>query len=278
MSTVPRNAWLALPATALVIGAFAVPVTLFLAAAFTEPSLGLQNFRQIFGDSLYAKVLWNTAVISGATTVLALAFGYPLAYTIANSTPRARRFLIFVVLVPFWTSLLVRTFSWMVLLQPKGLINDLLIGIGLVHHPVELIFNRTGLLIGMVQVQLPFIIFPLYAIMSKIDPAFVRAASSLGATPVTAFLRVYLPLSMPGVVTGCLLVFVTSMGYFITPALLGGISDVMIAQLIHEQVTDIGTWGIPAALSLVLLVGTGLMFSMARLPRVRAARRSRSRS
>lgn len=259
-----RDAWFALPATLLVVGAFVAPVALFLAKAFTDPVVGLQNFRQVFGDLLYAKVLWNTVVISGATTAFSLALGYPLAYTIANAPPRVRRLLIFVVLIPFWTSLLVRTFSWMVLLQPRGLVNAFLLGIGLVREPVELIFNRTGLLIGMVQVQIPFVVFPLYAVMSKIDPRFVRAAASLGANPVTAFLRVYLPLSMPGVVTGGLLVFVTSLGYFITPALLGGLSDVMIAQLIHEQVTDVGTWGIPAALALVLLVGTGLMFAIAR--------------
>lgn len=259
-----RGAWLTLPATALIVFGFAVPVGVFLSAAFSDPVLGLGNFREIVGNTLYAKVLWNTVVISASTTAIALLFGYPLAYTIANSSPRTRKLLIFIVLVPFWTSLLVRTFSWMVLLQPKGLINSFLVGIGLTRQPVDLIFNRTGLLIGMVQVQIPFIIFPLYSVMSKIDGSYVRAASSLGASPVIAFMRVYLPLSRPGVVTGCLLVFVTSLGYFVTPALLGGLSDVMVAQLIHEQVTDVGTWGVPAALSLVLLAGTALLFSMIR--------------
>jgi putative spermidine/putrescine transport system permease protein len=202
--------------------------------------------------------------ISGATTFFALILGYPFAYTLANASAGTRRLLIFVVLVPFWTSLLVRTFSWMVLLQPQGLINAMLASIGLVREPLELIFNRTGLLIGMVQVQLPFVVFPLYSVMAKIDPAYVKAASSLGASPVVSFWRVYLPLSMPGVLTGGLLVFVTSLGYFITPALLGGLRDVMVAQLIYEQVADVGTWGVPAALSIVLIAGTLALFAVAK--------------
>jgi putative spermidine/putrescine transport system permease protein len=264
-----RSDFLGLPALVFVAGVFGIPVLLFLGKAFTDPSLGMQNFQQIASDTLYVKVLWNTVVISAATTFFALLLGYPFAYTLANASSRTRRLMIFVVLVPFWTSLLVRTFSWMVLLQPQGLINAMLAGIGLVRGPVDLIFNRTGLLIGMVQVQLPFIVFPLYSVMAKIDPAYVRAASSLGASPVRSFWKIYFPLSMPGVLTGSLLVFVTSLGYFVTPALLGGLRDVMIAQLIHEQVTDIGTWGVPAALSIVLLAGTFALFGLAKAVGVR---------
>lgn len=269
MKALRKSDLLGLPALVFVAGVFGVPVLLFLARAFTDPAPGLDNFRHIAGDTLYAKVLWNTVVISGTTTFLALLLGYPFAYTLANTSTRMRRLLFFVVLVPFWTSLLVRTFSWMVLLQPQGLINAMLAGVGLVREPVELIFNRTGLLIGMVQVQLPFVVFPLYAVMAKIDPAYARAAASLGASPMRSFWKIYFPLSMPGVLTGGLLVFVTSLGYFITPALLGGLRDVMIAQLIHEQVADIGTWGVPAALSVVLLAGTFVLFGLAKTAGVR---------
>jgi putative spermidine/putrescine transport system permease protein len=260
---------LGLPALAFVAGVFGVPVLLFLAKAFTDPSPGVQNFKLIASDTLYVRVLWNTVVVSGATTFFALLLGYPFAYTLANASPRTRRLLIFVVLVPFWTSQLVRAFSWMVLLQPQGLINAVLGGIGLVREPVELMFNRTGLLIGMVQVQLPFVVFPLYSVMTKIDPAYVRAASGLGASPVRSFWKIYFPLSMPGVLTGGLLVFVTSLGYFITPALLGGLRDVMIAQLIHDQVADIGIWGVPAALSIILLAATFALFGLAKAAGVR---------
>jgi len=264
-----RSDLLGLPALAFVAAVFGIPVVLFLARAFTEPAFGIQNFRRVGADTLYVRVLWNTVVISGATTFFALLLGYPFAYSLANASARTRRLLIFVVLVPFWTSLLVRTFSWMVLLQPKGLINSMLMGIGLVREPVELIFNRTGLLIGMVQMQLPFVVFPLYAVMAKIDPVYVRAGSSLGASPLRSFWKIYLPLSMPGVLTGGLLVFVTSLGYFITPALLGGLRDVMIAQMIHDQVADIGTWGVPAALSIILLAGTFALFGVAKAAGVR---------
>jgi len=260
---------LGLPALAFVAGVFGIPVLLFLGKAFTDPSPGVQNFKLIASDTLYVRVLWNTVVVSGATTFFALLLGYPFAYTLANTSPRIRRLLIFVVLVPFWTSLLVRAFSWTVLLQPQGLINAMLVGIGFVHKPIELMFNRTGLLIGMVQMQLPFVVFPLYSVMTTIDPAYVRAASGLGASPVRSFWKIYFPLSMPGVLTGGLLVFVTSLGYFITPALLGGLRDFMIAQLIHDQVADIGIWGVPAALSILLLAGTFALFGLAKAAGVR---------
>jgi putative spermidine/putrescine transport system permease protein len=206
----------------------------------------------------------NTVVISLVTAVVALLLGYPFAYTLTQAGPRLRRLLIFFVLIPFWTSILVRTFAWMVLLQPNGLVNQMLMGIGLLRQPAELIFNRTGLLIGMVQIQLPFMIFPLYAVMSKIDPVYASAAANLGASPAVAFWRVYLPMSLPGVLTGSMLVFVTCLGYFITPELLGGPRDVMVAQLIQQQVSEFGNWGVPAVLSLLLLIGTALVLGVAK--------------
>ncbi|WP_271270466.1 ABC transporter permease [Aliamphritea hakodatensis] len=260
-----RYFWLVVPATVTLLLAFAWPVLGFLLKAFTDPFNGLHNFNEVFSNFIYGAVLWNTVVISFVTTFLSLLLGYPLAYTIAQASPRVRRLLIFAVLVPFWTSILVRTFAWMVLLQPSGLINDILIGLGLLLEPLDMLFNRTGLLIGMVQIQLPLMVFPLYTVMSKIDKQYVSAAANLGASPVTAFRRVYLPLSMPGVFTGSMLVFVTCLGYFITPALLGGHRDVVVAQLIHEQVTELGSWGIPAVLAIILLLSTLFIFGIVRL-------------
>jgi putative spermidine/putrescine transport system permease protein len=258
--------WLLAPATLLVLAGFAYPLFWFLLKAFTDPQPGLGNFRAVLGQPLYGIVLGNTVSISAATTALALLLGYPYAYTLAqtHAQPRLRRLLVFCVLIPFWTSILVRTFAWMVLLQPKGLVNEALMGIGLLRQPAELIFNRTGLLIGMVQIQLPFMIFPLYSVMSKIDPVYASAAANLGASPVGAFWRVYLPLSLPGVFTGCMLVFVTCLGYFVAPELLGGRRDTMVAQLIQQQVSDFGNWGVPAVLSIILLIGTGLVLAIAR--------------
>ncbi len=166
--------------------------------------------------------------------------------------PRLRRWLIFLVLLPFWTSLLVRTFATVILLQRTGPLNALLVGFGLTEQPLPLLYNLTGVMVGAVQVLLPFVIFPLHAAMARIEPAYMQAALTLGATPVRAFLRVYLPLTLPGLVTGATLVFISTLGYFVTPAMLGGPRQLMIAQLIQDQIGDFGNWGMAGALSLVL--------------------------
>jgi putative spermidine/putrescine transport system permease protein len=147
----------------------------------------------------------------------------------------------------------------MVLLQKKGLINQFLVALGIVSEPLQLIYNRVGVLVGMVQILLPFMIFPLYSVMSRIDPTLSPAAGTLGAPPATAFRRVYLPLTLPGVMTGSMLVFVISLGYYITPALLGGLGDTMIAQMIEAQIADFGNWGLASALSVMLLAATALL-------------------
>ena len=172
---------------------------------------------------VYLKALWNTIVISGSVTLLCVFLGYPIAYSMAHAGERLRRLLIFVVLIPFWSSILVRTFAWMVLLQKRGLINTTLVEyLGLLETPLTLIYNRTGVLIGMSHILLPFMILPLYSVLSRIEPNLSQAAASLGAPPVRNFVRVYLPLSLPGLLAGSVLVFVMGLGYYITPALLGG--------------------------------------------------------
>ncbi|MFI5002256.1 MAG: ABC transporter permease [Reyranellales bacterium] len=223
---------------------------------------GLVNYRLLIEKPIFLRVLWNTVSISATVDFFCLLIGYPVAYTMATANPRFRRILIFVVLVPFWTSILVRSFAWMVLLQKKGLINGMMMAVGLLHEPVPLIYNRTGVLIGMVQILLPFMIFPLYATMTRIDGIYAQAAATLGAPPVRNFVRVYLPLSLPGVLTGSVLVFIIALGYYITPALLGGLGDTMIAQLIEAQIADFGNWGLAGALSAVLLAGTGITVAL----------------
>jgi putative spermidine/putrescine transport system permease protein len=255
-----NRSWLVVPAAALFFVVFVYPVFWLLLRSFSDPVWGLQNFRLLIDQPVYLRALSNTVVVSGTVTVLCLLLGYPLAYTIANGGPRLRRLLVFAVLIPFWTSLLVRTFSWMVLLQQKGLINQILIQLGLIDHPLTLIYNRIGVIIGMVHILLPFMILPLYSVLTRIDPSYTSAAASLGAPPVRNFLRIYLPLSLPGVLTGTVLVFVVGLGYYITPALLGGPGDTMIAQLIEAQVAEFGRWGLAGALSLILLLGTSVTF------------------
>jgi putative spermidine/putrescine transport system permease protein len=247
------------PAGLLLLVCFGYPVLELLARSVLEPTVGLDNYRRLVEQPLFVRVLWNTVAISFTVAAFCLLIGYPVAYTMASAGPRLRRLLIFVVLVPFWTSILVRSFAWMVLLQKKGLINGMLLGLGLLNEPAQLAYNRVGVIIGMVQILLPFMIFPLYSVMARIDPIYQRAAATLGASPVRAFLRIYLPLSLPGVMTGTVLVFVISLGYYITPALLGGVGDVMIAQLIQRQIGDFGNWGLAGALSAVLLAGTLLL-------------------
>jgi len=255
---VDRRAWFVVPALTLVGVIFLYPTGWLLLRSITEPSWGLQNYAAVIRQPIYLRVLWNTFVISASVTAICLAIGYPVAYTMVHSSERTRRLLVFVILVPFWTSLLVRTFAWMVLLQQKGLVNDFLMSVGVITAPLALIYNRVGVLIGMVQVQLPFMILPLYSVLLRIDPSYSLAAATLGAPPMRNFLRVYFPLSLPGVFTGCALVFIISLGYFITPALLGGPRDVMIAQLILSEIEDFGNWGLAGSLSAVLLLSAAL--------------------
>jgi putative spermidine/putrescine transport system permease protein len=264
MTTPNRSALLVVPACALLLVCFAYPVFWLLLRAFSDPAWGLQNFWALWERPVYLKVLWNTVVISATVTALAALIGYPLAYTMAHGSERVRRLLVFVVLLPFWTSILVRTFAWMVLLQREGLINDILVGIGLVAEPVALIYNRAGVLIGMTQVLLPFMVFPLYSVMVRIDTGLTSAAATLGAPPVRNFLRVYLPLSIPGLMTGASLVFIISLGYFITPALLGGTGDMMVAQMIERQIGRFGNWGIAGALAVLLVIVTAVCLGLAR--------------
>jgi putative spermidine/putrescine transport system permease protein len=257
---IDSRSWLVAPAAALLLVVFVYPVFWLLLRSFSDPVWGFQNFRILIERPVYLRALWNTVVVSGTVTAVCLLLGYPLAYTIANAGPRLRRLLIFAVLIPFWTSLLVRTFAWMVLLQQKGLINQTLLQLGLIERPLTLIYNRIGVIVGMVHILLPFMILPLYSVLTRIDPTYSSAAASLGAPPVSNFLRVYLPLSLPGVLTGTVLVFVIGLGYYITPALLGGPGDTMIAQLIEAQVAEFGRWGLAGALALILLLGTSITF------------------
>jgi putative spermidine/putrescine transport system permease protein len=256
------QALLIVPALVLMACLFAYPVGGLLLRSVSEPALGLQNFRELVDQPVYFSALLNTVSISGSATLICLLAGYPLAYTMAQAEGRLRRLLIFAVLIPFWSSILVRTFAWLVLLQQRGLVNRTLLGVGIIDTPITMVHNRIGVLVGMVHILLPFMVLPLYAVMVRIDAAYVQAAASLGAPPVKNFFRVYLPLSWPGVVNGTVLVFVMGLGYFITPALLGGPGDTMIGQLIEIEVADLGRWGVAAALAVVLLLGVAVTFAL----------------
>jgi putative spermidine/putrescine transport system permease protein len=257
------TAWaLLLPALAVIAVAFVLPVGMLLGRAFTQPEPGLQNFALLWDQPIYLQVLGNTVMISAAATPVALLLGYPVAHAMAYGAPQTRRLLTFIVLIPFWTSLLVRSFATVILLQRRGPLNTLLMNYGLIDAPLPLIYNLTGVLLGAVQTLLPFVIFPLYSSMKRIDPTLVPAALTLGAGPVRAFLRVYLPLSLPGLMTGGTFVFISMLGYFVIPALLGGPRQTMVGQLIQDQISQLGSWGVAGALSCVLLAVTGLLLGL----------------
>lgn len=210
--------------------------------------------------SVYRQAFLRTISISATVTLLCLLLGYPVAWMLANLPEKSSNRLMLLVIVPFWTSLLVRTTAWYVLLQPGGVINSLLMSLGLATHPLPLIFNRAGVLIGMTHVLLPYMILAIYSVMKGVSPIYVRAAQSLGAHPFTAFVRVYVPQTLPGVGAGCFLVFVLALGYYITPALLGGAGDEMISQLIAMQTNTQLNWGLAGALSAYLVIFTAIFY------------------
>jgi putative spermidine/putrescine transport system permease protein len=256
---------LLVPSVLLLLVAFIAPVGMLLSRAFTQPQTGVQNFIDLWERRGLLQVLWNTIVIAAIATPICVLIGFPVAHAMTHGSARLRRWLVFIVLVPFWTSLLVRTFANVILLQRNGPLNAMLVGLGLTAEPLPLLYNMTGLLFGAVQVLLPFVIFPLHAAMLRIDPTYMQAALTLGAGPVRAFLRVYLPLTMPGLLTGATLVFISTLGYYVTPAMLGGPRQTMIAQLIQDQIAQFGNWGIAGALSLLLLLVSGVMLLLLQL-------------
>lgn len=204
-------------------------------------------------DAIYIDVLVRTLLISLSVTVLCVVIGYPLAYVLATTNPSHSRWLMMLVLLPFWTSLLVRTTAWLVLLQSNGVVNSLLTWLGVIAEPLQLVHNRVGVLIAMTHILLPFVVLPVHAVMQGIPDVYWRAASSLGAPAHKAFLRVYLPLTLPGVGAGALLVFILALGYYITPALVGGPKDQMLSYFVAYFVNQSSNWGMAAALAVVLL-------------------------
>jgi ABC-type spermidine/putrescine transport system permease subunit I len=238
---------------------YAYPVIAMLFRSVSEPTWSLTNYSHLVQTNVYVHVMWITVWISIVVTICTLILGYPVAYLISSVTTTKSNLLIVLVLVPFWTSILVRTYAWMVLLGRQGIINELLQSMGIVDQPLRLLNTRFAVYVSMVHILLPFMILPLYSVMRGIDRSVLRAAEGLGARPSAVFRQVMLPLSLPGVAAGCLLVFILSLGFYITPALVGGPKDLMISVLIAQQV-DLFNWAFASALAAVLLVGALLIF------------------
>lgn len=212
----------------------------------------------------FRTILWRTFEMSAIVTLAAILVGYPLAYWLSILPERRANLLMILVLVPFWTSVLVRIAAWIVLLQNNGLVNRFLMGTGLSDAPIPLLFNRLGVIIAMVHILLPFLILPLYSVMKSVPPNYLRAAVSLGSRPLAAFFKVYVPQTYPGIAAGGLLVFITSIGYYVTPALLGGASDQMLSYYVAQYTNVEVNWGMAAALGSVLLVTTLALYAVYR--------------
>jgi len=254
--------WLLLPAATLVVLVFVVPLVVVLVRSFTSGGTPLEQYSTIFGQDLYLTVLRRTVLIALETTAVTLLLAYPYAYLAATTTPRRRVLLLALIVSPFLVSLLVRTYGWLVLLDVNGLAGWLLRETGIASEPPQLVHNRIGVLIGLVQYSLPLMVLPIYASMRQYDLRLSQAAQTLGAKPFTVATRVYFPLTLPGVVAGCSIVFVITLGYFIVPAILGGASDTMLGQLIAQQVTTTLNWGLASALATVLLAAALIGFAV----------------
>lgn len=251
-----------LPALTLLVLFFALPVLALLLRSVLEPEPGLQNYRELFGSATYARVFLNTFLVSAVVTAVTLVIGFPVAWLLAILPGRWSSVLFGIVLLSMWTNLLARTYAWMVLLQRTGAVNKLLVGMGLIDRPLPLVNNLVGVTIGMTYIMLPFVILPLHATFRTIDPAILQAASLCGAGRWQAFRRVLVPLALPGVAAGGLMVFVMSLGYFVTPALLGGTSNMMLAELIAQLVQSLLNWGLGGAAAFVLLVVTMAIYAL----------------
>jgi putative spermidine/putrescine transport system permease protein len=246
--------WLTLPPLLFLLVLFAYPVARLMLLSVEGGTF--EYYERALFDGLYIRVFAETFRIAALVTIFSILLGYPVAHFLANARQPWLTLGLICVLLPFWTSLLVRTYSWMVILGRNGVINNTLIEVGLITEPLALLHNETGVLIGMVHVLMPYLVFPLYAVMCRVDRDLLSAAEGLGAPGWQIFLRVYFPLTLPGLLAGAALVFIISIGFFITPALLGGGRVMMIAVLIEQHVRETLNWGFAAALCAVLLVST----------------------
>jgi putative spermidine/putrescine transport system permease protein len=264
---VNRVYWLiVLPALAMLLVLYFVPLGDVLLTSVREPKPGLGNYGLLFTSPSVQKTLMTTARIAAITTVFALLLGYAVAYAMRAAATRRQRLMLFCVLLPFWISVLVRSFAWLTILGPQGPINAALMGLGLTDEPVQLARNELGVLIAMVHVMLPYAILTLYANMRGIDAGLVAAARSLGASRFQAFRLVFLPLTRPGLIGAGSLVFILSLGFFVTPAILGGGRVLMVAQYTALQINETVRWGLGTMLAATLMIAVlGTLWALSRV-------------
>ncbi len=257
-----RSIRLLVPALLLLVIFFLLPVLSLLLRSVLEPTPGLSNYAQLLGSTTYLRVFGNTFLVATVVTLATLAIGFPTAWLLAIAPRKLSSVLFAILLLSMWTNLLARTFAWMVLLQQTGPINRLLMALGVISEPLTLVNNLIGVTIGMTYIMLPFLVMPLHATLRGIDPSTLRAAAICGASRWQAFWRVLVPLAMPGIASGALMGFVMALGYFVTPALLGGASYMMLAELIAQLVQQLLNWGLAGAAALVLLAVTLTLYTL----------------
>src|SRR5579883_1525004 len=248
---------LALPGIAFAVMFFVVPVGLILAQSFFAPDFTLRFYARLVATPDYLQVFWISFKIALVTAAISMVASYPVAYKLVVAGPLARAAMLACILLPFWTNVLIRCYAWMLVLQTKGVLNTLLLSwLHVITAPLPMVFNFTGVIVGMVHYLVPINIPVLYSVMKSIDLRLVQAAQGLGANPLRAFLAVFVPLSLGGVRAAAMLVFVISLGFFVTPALLGGRSEVTVAMLVSSYFTDVLDWNFGSALATVLLAFT----------------------
>ncbi len=248
------TATLVAPALLYLLGIFYYPLGKLFSLSLFDPHLTFKYYLRIFTEPAYRDLFWTTIRIALWTTAVSVVLAYPVAYALTILQGRLYRLAIFVVLIPLWTSALIRTYAWLVVLGRNGVVNNALVALRLTDHPLSLIFNSFGVYVGLIQILLPYAILPIHASMRNIDTTLLRAGSSLGAMPVTGFLTVYLPLSLGGVFAGALLVFILAFGSFIIPSLLGGLRETMVAVYVQNEIGERLNWGFGAALSVIMLL------------------------
>ncbi len=263
------SAMLLAPLALLLAWSFFLPIGRLLLTSVTEPSFTLDNYRRLLTEPLYARVIGRTIWIALACTVGALLLGYPIAALMVRPGRLVPRLAVVCVMIPLWTSALIRSYAWIVLLQRRGVINGVLLAVDPAAKPWTMLYTNGAVLLAMTHVLLPFMILPIASALRSVPPDLPRAALNLGAGPVRTFFAITLPLSLPGVFAGCLLVFVMALGFYVTPALVGGPQTLMIATLIAEQATTLLNWPFAGAISCVLLVlSLGMTMTFKRLLRL----------
>lgn len=253
------------PSLLLLVLVFLVPIGWFITGALGELG-GLAEIREeavaVLGSRAVLGAILNTNWIAFLVTCLVLLIGYPVAYALTRARGIAFTAILVCIILPYFTSVIVRTYAWMVLLGRNGLINQALLALGIVDAPLDLMYNRLGVVIGMTYVLLPYMVLTLYSAMKAVDPRLLQAAEGMGASPLRVFLKVFLPLTLHGVIAGSLIVFILGIGFFITPALMGGPSDIMIAMLIEREIELTQNWPTAALMTLVLLAVTLSLYAV----------------